>query len=578
MQYRCTDILKMNEGFRMYQLYANISTIIVSIIVVSVILRKRRKKISGNVFTENYILKVEEFVDKYWYLFLLAIFAVYLFTRLFWLQIIPGGIQADELGNAYDAINLANYQVDRYLTPFPVYLRNHGDGCSALYAYTGAIIYKIAGFSVFNHRLVRVLWAIPAFFCSWLLAKNIFRSKSLGLIAPILVTILPTYMMQERMGTDGYLFLSLITIAFWFYYKAIISEKYLYYFIAGIFWGLTLYTYAISYMVLPLFLITSTLYLIWVKKFSFKRTIVLIIPLIILAMPLILFQLVNMRVLPEFRFLFTELKRLPGYRGGEISLNNAKQNYFIIKQLLFGTNVLRYNAFPEYGAIYLFSIPLLVYGCILSVFHTIKSFRNRQFDSKTLILFLLIISYFVALVIFDPNINKTNEIYLPFMLLIAIAVESIYRNCKTMAAVIAGIFMIAFLSFTGFFFRHYTDPQYFYLNFVDTEVGDAIAYLNKNYDVADRKIYVSTKYSYEENWEELMVLTYGEVSPYERNPQERAQGNYYMGLPEDLSIEEDCLYILDNNWRHITGYLGENGYYVDDTFENYAILYRPPRE
>lgn len=575
MLYGSFNILKQ-EGDGMYQIYASVSMCILIVAIVIVLINRKTGVLCHQLVIEKYISKMESFADRYWYLFLLIVFLVYLFTRLFWLQIIPSGIQADELGNAYDAINLANYGVDRYLTPFPVYLRNHGDGCSVLYAYTGAIIYKIAGFSVFNHRLVRVLWAIPAFFCSYLIAKDLFQSKAKGLIAPILVTILPTFMMQERMGTDGYLFLSLVTIAFWFYYKAITSEQYRYYILAGIFLGLTLYTYAISYMVLPVFLILSTLYLMWVKKFSLKKTIVLMIPLFIFATPLVLFQLVNMQVLPEFKFLFTELKRLPGYRGSEISIMNIKQNYLIIKRLLFGTNVLRYNAFPEYGALYLFSIPLLIYGCILSVLHTIKSFKNRYFDIRALILFFAVVSYLVAMIIVDPNINKTNEIYLSFMLFIAIAIEDIYKNSKTVTVVIVGIYMVAFLSFSSFFFRHYTDPQYTYLNFVDTEYGDAIAYLNKNYDVANRRIYLLTEYIGDRNWEELMVLTYGEVSPYERNHGEKVQGNYYMGLEDELKLEEDCLYILGNNWRHITDYLGGNGYLIDDTFRDYAILYRAP--
>lgn len=560
----------------MYQYFAYAALILTSVIAVIGVYSLYKKRVSdqkGILSSLNHIVEgFLEWAEKYWYIPLALIFIAFLASRLLRLGLIPGGFQADEMGSAYDAQNLLNYHVDRYLTHFPVYLRNNGDGQNALYAYLSACMFSVTGFSVKAFRLVAVICAIPCFFCSWLIAKDLFHSKAKALLAPILVTILPVFMMSERWGLECYLFLSFMTISFWFFCKAIKSNQFRFYFLTGLFFGITLYSYAISYFVIPLFLFFSILYLVRIKKFSLKNILVMGVPLAVLATPLILFQLVNLEVLPEFSFLFTEFKRLPGYRSGDVSFIHIAENWSIIRELLFGDN-LRYNAFPEYGTLYIFSIPLLIYGCIICIRKTIDSFRKREFDIHVLIMMLLLVADFVATIILDPNINKANEIFLPLMLIVAIALEHILSERKTAAVMILLCYAIAFLSFSNFYFRHYNDPQYEYLNFEDTEFGNAIAYLNDHYEVDGRPVYCATQFKL---WGEMMLLTYGGVSPYDWQHHELQQGNYYMDLPADLTLEEDCVYIIDNYWRHVSDYLGANGYYLDDTFPNYAILYREP--
>ena len=68
----------------------------------------------------------------------------YRFT-LFALGEIPAGLNLDEVGMAYDAWCLANYGVDRYLKPFPVYLTNYGGGQSAMYAWLAAGLIALTG-------------------------------------------------------------------------------------------------------------------------------------------------------------------------------------------------------------------------------------------------------------------------------------------------------------------------------------------------------------------------------------------------------------------------------------------------
>ena len=52
-------------------------------------------------------------------------------------------------------------------------------------------------------------------------------------------------------------------------------------------------------------------------------------------------------------------------------------------------------------------------------------------------------------------------------------------------------------------------------------------------------------------------------------------GHINQCLPEEMSKDEDAIYILGHNWDHIANYMiAEWGYQADNTFPSYTILYR----
>ncbi|MCR5734335.1 MAG: hypothetical protein K6G22_07020, partial [Lachnospiraceae bacterium] len=88
---------------------------------------------------------------------LLAIFAIFLFSRLFRLSINPAGIHLDEIGISYDAYSLLHFGTDRFGRSYPVYPTNYGDGCSAMYTYLEMLILRFLPFSAFSMRLPAVI-------------------------------------------------------------------------------------------------------------------------------------------------------------------------------------------------------------------------------------------------------------------------------------------------------------------------------------------------------------------------------------------------------------------------------------
>ena len=248
---------------------------------------------------------------------------------------------------AYDAWSLANYGVDRYTNPYPVYLINFDGGQSALYAYCTMFCIKIFGFSLWAIRLPAVFFGCLSMICIYLLAKKA-KGKSFAILAMLLVAICPWEIMQSRFGLDCNLmgFFMLLAI-----YALVSAKKTWHYLIVGVIFGITLYTYILSYIILPIFLCLTIAYLLWTKKITWKQILIMGIPIALLAIPLVLMLLVNMGLLPEIQLSFTTIPKLPLFRQGEISFRNIMENSHILENLL-SKDGFEFTSIPEYGTIY----------------------------------------------------------------------------------------------------------------------------------------------------------------------------------------------------------------------------------
>ncbi len=520
----------------------------------------------------KYTTKLIELGDKYFAALLGMTFLVFLFSRLFRLGIVPGGIHIDELGAAYDAQCIAGYGVDRYRQWFPVYFKNFGGGQNALYTYLSAIIIKIAGFSLVKYRLVAVLCSIPVFWCSYDIGKRMYQ-KWTGLLVAILVTIFPVYMMSERWGLESYLLLSFLTISVCLYYRAIMLGKRRDYFLCGLFFGVTLYTYAISYLLIPMFLIGSTLYLIRVRKFDFWKTVIMAIPLALLATPLILFQFINMGMLPEIHTPFFSIYRMAYYRGGEISLGNIKDNLSALWKVLHYDKYLVYNGTPQYGTVYEMTIPLALFGFAYCVKKTIQSWKTRCYNMESVLFVLFFFALFSIMIVTAPNVNKANGIFICIALFAMIGMYWIGTANRELLLVPLALYLFTFLSFSNFYFREYNTAYEVYEWMEPTNAGDSILYAKNHLDLSGKIIYVFTK---DLNEEEMEVLTYSGISPYDYEPDtdQKVMGAYVRGIPDELDLTENNVYIIHEYLHHVSDYLAQNGYQRVQLPTGYSVLYK----
>ena len=83
----------------------------------------------------------------------------------------------------------------------------------------------------------------------------------------------PWNIMASRWGLDCNLLGPISIIAICLLFRA---EKWYDYIFAGIGLGLVLYTYAISYIIMPVFLVLIVLYMLYTKRISIKNTIIFV--------------------------------------------------------------------------------------------------------------------------------------------------------------------------------------------------------------------------------------------------------------------------------------------------------------
>ena len=330
--------------------------LLVITIIIYTILKKEKTKDKVNISNKIYFLLIA----------IIGIIAIT--TRIYKFGEYPN-IHVDEAGMGYDAYCLANYGVDRYLNKYPVYLINYGSGQSALYTYLAVIFIKIFGLSLTIIRLPSLILSLIAIIFTYKLIR-IYKGRKFSLCMIFLLSICPWHIMQSRWGLDCNLMSSMMIISI---YSLIKSRKNMNYILSGILFGLTLYTYALSYIIVPIFLLLILAELIITKEINIKNIVCLSIPLLIISLPLILTVLHNAGILENINLKYITIPKLISYRGNEINLGyllfNIKGN---ILNKIFIYDTMAYNSIINFGPLYYFSIPLLIYGFILAVKKELK--------------------------------------------------------------------------------------------------------------------------------------------------------------------------------------------------------------
>ena len=299
---------------------------------------------------------------------------------------------------------------------------------------------------------------LPAFLLSIIAISLVYftTKKECGIkqaqLVSFLISIMPWHIMASRWGLDCNLLAPMIIISICLLINAKSIKGYVF---SGILFGLTLYTYALSYLILPIFLAVVLIYMFYTKKIKFLNIIQLGIPIFILALPLILMIFINNGYMNEIKSFIT-IQKLPEYRGAEISISNIKDNLGFIKTI-FTNDGLSYNSLPEFGTVYNFSIFLIILGGLIEVNNFIYNIKNRKFELNTVMLLLVGTILFCLMLTIGPNINKANAIYIPMMFFIVTAMKMFYKNYKIIFAGFMILFAIFFIRFEHFYFSNYEE-------------------------------------------------------------------------------------------------------------------------
>ena len=469
-------------------------------------------------------------------------------TRFWRIDTIPSGMHIDEIGMAYDAWSLSQFGVDRYLKSWPVYLTNFGGGQSSLYCFLCAGLFKLFGYHILLVRLPGILGSLLGMLFGMLLTGKLFPEKRyLPILTGIIFTACPYFILASRIGLDCNLMMGFSVMFLYWFTLALEKGQYGYYALAGLTGGLVLYTYAISYIVLPLFLICSLLYEVRMKRFSIRHWAVMAIPMGILAFPLIMVQIINMFDLPEMKLGIFTLTKLEFYRAAEVGF--PKWTHFVrVLTSIFIGDPLIYNSIPGFPNLYFLTTPLCFLGLVHCMGKLALSWRRRQCCREVYSLF-----WFLAMVLTgSTTISNSNKINGVFGAVVLLAVEGVFvltvvlqKHAKILVTGIGIIYGGLLLHFGSYYYTGKYTLENYPLNYFHIMVSEAIDFLEANPEYQNKGTCMAQP-----------GICYALSS---------------LQAPMDLGAIEDVG--IYNDWYH-TGALGlidkEYNYIVTDIYVEYA--------
>ena len=511
----------------MYEIFSNICLILMILLVIYTIYKIISKK-------ENNTHKITSFIDKHYKIFLILIFIVFVFTRVYDLDGMPNTLNIDEASLAYNAFSIAEYGTDRYANIFPVYFLNFEGGQSALYTYLAALMIKIFGYSLLIVRVPAVIFSLITLIFGYLLGKEL-KGKSFGLLVASIITICPFFFMSSRWALDCNLMLGMFASSAFALLKAIKSEKTSLFIVSGILFGITLYTYALSYLMIPVILLFILIYLIYIKKINIKNFFSFCIPLGVLALPLIIQVAVHAGVIGEIRTSYFSVVSMIAGRIGEVSIFNIWDNLTSIgNYFVFDTVVSSKSVF---GTMYLFSIPLILFGIIITFYKGFKKIKNKEFNLYTY-LALIFLGFFISLLLVKSStiiIWRGNAMFMFLAIFLALGIWYVSKKIKYSWIIISIIYLIAFSYFTYDYFK-LLPVRYYNSSEPMTDYMLAL----EDADKMDKDIYTVKldEFNYTNLWAALALKT----SPYKY--EERAEGFDKINFNIPDKYEEDAVYLV----------------------------------
>lgn len=466
-----------------------------------------------------------------------------LFLHIYKLGSVPRGIYVDEMGMGYDAWCIGTYGVDRYLKSLPFYLTNFGGGQSILYCYLDIIFVKLWGINAVTLRIPAVIFSMITCICGYRIIVKQWNRK-VGILYLALFCLVPYFTMSGRIGLDCNLMLGMSVLFLDFLQQAVLTGKNGWYLAAGFAAGITFYTYALTYLILPVFLVLLCVYLFYIRKINLQQVIRMMLPAVVLALPLLVVQIINIFDLPELKigcFTFTKLIQ---YRGNELNISCIKDNLRALYDSLFAVDITEFDNFAKYSNLYIVSIPFLIIGGVESVLECIDSIRNKCFDMAIPVVAFAGLEVLLSCFITGVTTYRVNALFFPLLYFLVIGIKSIWnagqRWSKPLLGIAAAVYLCSFAGFAYYYFEQYPAEVYPQRLFGD-DMSQAVHYLQEQPDkIQDRVTYIG-------GVNEAYIYYLGSMyqSPYEYNME--AHGNignekFQFYYPDELT--EDANYIV----------------------------------
>lgn len=419
---------------------------------------------------------------------------------------------------------------------------------------------KIIGVSEIAVRLPQLILACISLFVFYLLLREVFSYKT-ALLGLGLLVISPWHIMMSRWALESNMAPAFLLLGLYFLIKGITDNKFFVF--SAISYGISLYAYSITWLVVPITILGSGIYIIKSKqKINLKYIIASCILLFLFALPFILFLLINKGIIPEIKTEMFSVPKLVEMRSGEISITNlisldTYKNFFNI--FVRQTDYLIWNTTKGFGMFYKISIPFIIIGLIKLIKTSISKARNKEFCYETIIIIGMICSIIACLLITKLNINKANCLHFYTLILLTIGVREIFVACnkyKVIPIAILSSYVLLFVAFCIFYFGSYNKQVS--INF-HNGIGEAINYVKaQNYD--EVCIDMDIPYSQVLFYDKTPIKVFKDTVEYYNYPSSfldiKQFSNYRFGINYD-NLELYKIYIIP---KHMKGLFLDAGF------------------
>lgn len=494
-----------------------------------------------------------------WGIMLLA-----LITRVAGLAQFPSGINPDEAYGAYNAWALMTEGIDSRGYVYPVYFVAWGSGMSVLYSYIAIPLFKLLGTSLAVYRLPMAIAAVCGVYAFYVLGREFFDEKA-GCFLAFIYVLNPWHITNSRYGLDANFAPNMFLIAVCFLVLAFKGKRG-YMIPSAIFLGATLYSYALWWIVVPLFLVLVLI--VYHRDIPFcPITLAAVGILAVLAIPLLIFVGVNLGIGEEIVTPFLSIPRLRGFRGGELGAGNV----------LSGIKTLAESLFEQYdvgnvGAYYYFTAPFMIFGIVYHIISFVREKKKGRVSLEYLMLLWLCSAAVTCLLNETMTQIHCNMIHIPLIFYGGYGVWKAGALLRT--SLVQRCCLCAWILSFGFFVHEYLTTQMVY--FVQESAEEVLVRAEEMVGedgVVNIYRYPTIKYSYLLWRDKPSPTHYAQNVVYEDAEAWAEMATYgkyrYVHFPERL--EDNTIYIITGDAEDA---FYSMGYEVESVNEDYSIVIR----
>ena len=398
--------------------------------------------------------------------------------RFYRLAVLPEGMHQDEASNIYEAFSLSNYGIDRNGYTYPVYPITWGSGGgNPILIYSCALLFKFIEPSILAYRCVFAFLGSLTLILFYLFIRRVIDKRA-ALIGMGALAVMPWHVVLSRWGLDSNTipFFCMLVLLLFLYANE--TKKTGLYLLTAFVSGLCLYCYGSATIAIPLFLLFSCTYSLWMKRLSIRQLIYSGIIFLLTVLPLATFYFINLFDLPAITTPWFSIPRFTGRHpvflplNASLPLNLLKNVLHLLQMLTVGVKDELWNYVPGYFTLYHFTFPLTFLGLFSGFKKVIQQMKTREYNGSALMGCMLISALLFSLSL-QQNINRMVFVFLPLIYFFILGICTVGQYSRYLLGLVILLLGMGSFSFVRDYFVEY-GPMSNYLFMKG--YGDAIAY------------------------------------------------------------------------------------------------------